>query len=601
MPLSALPASLPDAPGTEPPSRAWLRALELTAGIDANPSRTLPVVIDEMAQRCGAAPALLSEAERFTFADLAERAHRYARWALVQGVKPGDVVCLLMPNRPEYMAVWLGITSVGGVTALLNTNLKGASLAHCIATAGPQHLIADAVFADALSEALPHLQTQPHLWMHGENPTRHVRIDLALDAHSPDPLTDAERPPVSLSDRALLIYTSGTTGLPKAAHVSHHRLTMWSHWFAGMMGAVPEDRLYNCLPMYHSVGGVVATGAALVAGASVVLREGFSASAFWDEVVRWDCTLFQYIGELCRYLLKAPKTAAETQHRLRLCCGNGLRKDVWLEFEARFHIPRILEFYAATEGNFSLFNAEARAGAIGRIPSFLAHRFPAVLIKLDPDTGQPLRDANGFCVKCGPDEDGEAIGKVGAHAGSRFEGYTNPAETEKKLLRDVFAPGDAWVRTGDLMRKDAAGFFYFVDRTGDTFRWKGENVATTEVAEVIAGCPGVEAVSVYGVEVPGAEGRAGMAAIVAGEGFDLTALRHRLSERLPDYARPLFVRMVADLSLTETFKQKKHDLVRDGFDPARAGGVFFDDRAAGGYVPVDAGLFELVNSGGVRL
>ncbi len=376
----------------------------------------------------------------------------------------------------------------------------------------------------------------------------------------------------------------------------------WSGWFAGMMGAGPTDRLYNCLPMYHSTGGVVATGAALVAGASVVVRDGFSARAFWDEVVRWDCTLFQYIGELCRYLLAAPQTSAEARHRLRLCAGNGLRRDVWLAFEARFRIPKILEFYASTEGNFSLFNAEGVPGYVGRTPAFLAHRFPAALVRLDPVMGEPMRDVLGRCIRCATSEPGEAIGRVGAKGSSRFEGYTDAAASERKLLHDVFESGDLWMRTGDLMRQDAGAFYAFVDRLGDTFRWKGENVSASEVAEAVAGCPGVVSAAVYGVEVPGAEGRAGMAALVVGDGFDVPALRARLAQRLPDYARPLVLRFVRALDHTGTFKQQKGALQSEGFDPSRINDdLWFDDREAGAYVRLDDAHYERIVSGAARI
>src|SRR5206468_4209331 len=222
------------------------------------------------------------------------------------------------------------------------------------------------------------------------------------------------------------------------------------------------DRMYNCLPMYHSVGGVLATGAVLVAGGSVVVRETFSARQFWRDIVRWDCTLFQYIGELCRYLLHTPPHQRERDHRIRMSCGNGLRGDVWIEFQQRFQIPNILEFYGATEGNVSLVNVEGVVGAIGRIPPFLAHRFPAALVRYDADAESPARDSRGFCIRCEPNEVGEAIGRVAAdrtNIGARFDGYTNEDATKGKILRHVFEPGDAWFRTGDLMRQDARGYF----------------------------------------------------------------------------------------------------------------------------------------------
>src|SRR6185295_18666770 len=257
---------------------------------------------------------------------------------------------LLMPNRPEYLAIWLGITRVGGVVALLNTNLTGSSLAHCIDTAAPGHLIVDSELLDRLTGIDRFLGGPPTIWVHGAGQHRLPRIDSDIERYSSDALCGADDPRVTIEDRALYIYTSGTTGLPKAAHVSHARVMQWSHWFAGLMDARPSDRIYNCLPMYHSVGGVLASGAVLVSGGAVVIRETFSAHQFWTDIVRWDCTLFQYIGELCRYLLHTESTPHEKDHRIRLCCGNGLRPEVWHGFKERFRIPHILEFYAATEG-----------------------------------------------------------------------------------------------------------------------------------------------------------------------------------------------------------------------------------------------------------
>jgi fatty-acyl-CoA synthase len=406
-------------------------------------------------------------------------------------------------------------------------------------------------------------------------------------------------------DRALYIYTSVTTGLPKAANVNHFRLMQWSHWFAGMMDTRQNDRLYNCLPMYHSVGGVVAIGALLVNGGSVVIRERFSASRFWDDVVEWNCTLFQYIGELCRYLVNSSPHPREAEHQLRLACGNGLRPDVWEEFKRRFRIPRILEFYAATEGNFSLYNCEERPGAIGRIPSFLSHRFPMALVKFDLETGEPIRNDEGFCIRSATNEIGEAIGKIiddGSSPASRFEGYADKAASDKKVLRNVFTNGDAWFRTGDLMRRDEKGFFYFVDRAGDTFRWKGENVSTTELAAMICACTGVIEAVAYGVTIPGTEGRAGMVAAVVSQDFDLIAFHKHLVERLPEYARPLFLRIGRKIEVTATFKSKKHDLSREAYDPGViADAIYFNDPARQVFVKLDTRLYEKIRTGKIRL
>jgi fatty-acyl-CoA synthase len=586
-------------------ARSWLRALELTAPIARNRQRLFSSVIEEWAETSGEAPALLSSRECMTYRALANRSNQCTRWALEHHLGKGDTVCLVMPNRPEYMAIWLGITRTGCAVALVNTNLTGPSLAHSLKIVAPKHIIAAAEFIDELTSALPNFARVARIWVHGTSRAEFDRFDFAIEQHSAEGLSGLERRPVTIEDRALYIYTSGTTGLPKAANVSHARLMQWSHWFAGMMETGPNDRLYNCLPMYHSVGGVVATGAVLAAGGSVVIRENFSAGQFWNDVVKWDCTLFQYIGELCRYLLHTAGNPVEAEHQIRMCCGNGLRPDIWKSFQTRFRIPQILEFYAATEGNVSMFNVEGKLGAIGRIPSYLAHRFPATLVRCDIEKEEPVRNAQGFCVRAAPNETGEAIGPIfadPANPGNRFEGYTNSEESEKKVLRNVFEPGDAWFRTGDLMRKDEQGYFYFVDRLGDTFRWKGENVSTTEVSEAICTFPGIRQANLYGVSIPGADGRAGMALIVSGEDLDLASFRTHLHKHLPEYAHPLFLRIRSDLEMTATFKYTKNTLTREGYNPGATDDViYFNDRQRGSFVRLDTELYGRIRNGQVRL
>jgi len=583
--------------------RDWVRALEATAPIAANPQRILACVIEELVETRGDAPALLSAHERLTYRALDDRVNRYARWALAQNLGKGEAVCLVMPNRPEYLAIWLGITKVGGIVSLINTNLRRAALTHCLDIVKPKHIIVAAGLCDDVRAALAAMANRPKIWSHGNDDF--ARIDRAIEKLPGERLTETERRDVTIADRALHIYTSGTTGLPKAANVSHHRLMQWSFWFAGLMNTGPDDRMYDCLPLYHSVGGVVATGAVLVRGGSVVIRDKFSVREFWDDVVNWDCTLFQYIGELCRYLVNAPDAPREKQHRLRLCCGNGLRADIWQKFQDRFAMPKILEFYAATEGNISLYNVEGKVGAIGRVPSFLAHRFPLALVKSDPATQEPIRDESGFCIRCATGEVGEAIGRIHdgtAHAGAEFEGYTDAAASQKKILRDVCERGDAWYRTGDLMRADAGGYFYFVDRIGDTFRWKGENVASCEVAAAITAFPGIIEATVYGVQIPCTDGAAGMAALVVHGTLDLPELRKHLARVLPPYARPLFLRVQARIAVTATFKHQKAELVREGFDPTATGdAIYFDDPSQQAYVRLDGALFERIKAGAVRL
>jgi fatty-acyl-CoA synthase len=583
---------------------AW-RALRHTVPIAKTPTRIFPTLIEDAAARYGDKPALISDIETLTYRELDRRANQYARWALAQGLGRGEVVCLLMPNRPEYLAIWLGITRAGGAVALLNTNLTGPSLAHCIDLVSPKHVIVASALAPALGGAERLLKSRPSTWMHGARIGVLPRIDLAVAQLDGGPLAAAERRALTIEDDALFIYTSGTTGLPKAARINHYRLMLASVGFAGVMGTRASDRMYDCLPMYHTTGGVVATGALLVKGGSVVIRETFSAGAFWDDVVHHGCTIFQYVGELCRYLLHAPRQPGEEAHRLRLACGNGLRPDIWRAFQDRFRIPRIIEFYAATEGNVTLFNFDGRPGAIGRLPRLLDRRFPVRIVKFDVARDAPVRDARGLCILCAPDEVGEAIGQIvndPMMPANRFEGYADATDSERKILRDVFAPGDAWFRTGDLMRRDKRGYFYFVDRIGDTFRWKGENVSTAEVAETICRFGGIRDATVYGVAVPGHEGRAGMAAVVVDDAVDLAALRADLHALLPGYARPLFLRVRREIELTMTFKQKKTDLVAQGFDPGMTtDAIYFDDPRQSAYVRLDPARYQDIVDGKIRL
>jgi fatty-acyl-CoA synthase len=584
-------------------TQAWIRALSAVKILDQAPTVTLPALLDGLAETHGNNIALIGEGQEFNYRALAARANRIARWAYAQGLAKGEVVALLMPNCPDYVATWLGLTRAGCAVALINTNHIADALLHSLRVARATHIIVDSGFVPALAAIADNLTLDTGIWVQGETSAPWPCLDDALAPCSDAPVPASEIALPKQRDTALLIYTSGTTGAPKAARVTHGRIVEWSFWFAGMMDARADDRLYDCLPLYHSTGGVVAIGAMLVKGGSVLIRARFSASRFWDDVVEGDCTIFQYIGELCRYLVASKPHPRERDHKLRLACGNGLQREPWLAFAERFNVPQILEFYAATEGSVSLYNCEGKPGAIGRVPPFLAQRFPVALIRCDAETGTPLRDEAGRCIPCGPDEIGEAVGRVldaAATPARQFDGYTDSTATEKKLLSDVFALGDRWFRTGDLMRKDATGYFYFVDRIGDTFRWKGENVATTEIAGVIRACPGIADVVVYGVKVPNHEGRAGMATITAADGFDLAALWSHLDQALPAYAQPLFLRIASGLDQTGTFKLTSTKLAREGYaeslDP-----VWFNDRAAKGFIACDAALMLAIEKGAKRL
>jgi fatty-acyl-CoA synthase len=583
------------------PAKAWARALELTAQATRDPARTLPRAVAEWATKYGDAVALVSHQERLSFRALGARMNQYSRWALDVGVARGETVGLVMGNRPEYFPLWLGLIQVGAIAALVSPSLGASALRHALKVAGARRVIAAPSCAGLCAEAIIGLD-RVELWTHGHGYAEARRIDLAISTLKDEPLGEGERRLVTLADRALRIFTSGTTGLSKAAEISHYKLILWTHWFAGLADMTAEDRLYNCLPMHHSVGGVVAVGAPLVHGGSVVIAEHFSARGFWDDIAHWNCTAFQYIGELCRYLVAAPPRPDAKSNRLRLAIGNGLSPEVWRPLLDRIGPARILEFYASTEGNVWLYNVEGKIGSIGRAPPYLALRDPIALVCFDADSQMPARGATGFCERCADGEIGEALGRIDEDYGAKFEGYSEPTETAKKILRDVFAHGDAWMRTGDLMCRDANGFYTFVDRIGDTFRWKGENVATLEVSSVIRECPGVKEAIVYGVAVPGADGRAGMARMTIDREFDFDALIGRLGA-LPRFAWPLFLRLApGEIETTETFKPKRSTYIAQGCDPARIEDPLYvldNDRRA--YVPLDARRYDAIRKGLLRL
>ncbi len=582
-----------------------LRVVRATRIATKRANRTLGDHLAEWASQHGNRPALADDRESYSYRALDARANAYARWAAARGLRKGDTVALMMPNRPEYVAIWFGLVRAGLGVALVNTNLTGASLAHSLDVVAAKAAIVDATLAAAFATA-----RKPNgapAYFYGEAPSGEPRLDLEIAAFSDQPLDASERPALTLTDPALYIYTSGTTGMPKAARITHSRALRIMMGFAAAIGARPSDRVYMCLPMYHTNGGLIALGLALSVGGCAYIREKFSASAFWSDVQRERSTLFVYIGELCRYLMNAAVRPGERKHKIRACVGNGLRPDIYEAFQKRFGIRAVLEFYGSTEGNAVMVNFDFRPGAIGRVPAWAASRFPMNLIAYDIDADTHPRDAAGHCRICGPDEVGELISEIRddpRFPAARFDGYADAASTNAKILRDVFKPGDSWFRTGDLMRRDARGYFYFIDRIGDTFRWKGENVSTTEVAETISAFSGVQEAIAYGVAAPGYEGRAGMAALVVDNiaEFDLDGLRANIETALPPYARPLFLRFRAALDSTSTFKPKKTELVAEGFDPARVDEpLYFDDRGQRAYRRVDGALFEAITSGALPL
>ncbi|MEE4278107.1 MAG: long-chain-acyl-CoA synthetase [Halieaceae bacterium] len=548
---------------------AGLRAVKKWIDVvDPESSTLVPDEIEELVDRHGASVAWIFEGQSWSYTDMEAFANRIANWAIQIGLEPGDAVALFMENRPEYVAIWYGLSKIGVVTGLINSNLAEESLAHCINIIEARLVIGGSEQDEALRSARGLIDGDPAVFTLGGSEGDDLEKALAGAA---DTRPDRSRREALLArDLCLYVYTSGTTGLPKAAKLAHARTRAMMRSFVAPCGITANDRIYITLPLYHGTGGICGVGQALMAGACIVLRRRFSASHFWDDVAEHDVTSIVYIGELCRYLVNSPPHPRERDHLVRTGFGNGLRPDIWQAFMDRFDVPHLVEFYGSTEGNVSLMNIDGKVGAVGRIPSYLEKNAFAniAFVRFDVVEEHPLRDEHGFCMRTKPDEVGEAIGRVGKEVRTRFDGYNDKAASEKKLLRDVFRKGDLWFRTGDLMKKDRDGYIYFVDRIGDTFRWKGENVSTGEVAECLARIPGITTANVYGVGLPGADGRAGMAAITTEGEVDFGGLYSELAKQLPAYAIPLFLRVQPQAATTGTFKYRKIELVKEGFDPA---------------------------------
>ncbi|MYE81091.1 MAG: long-chain-acyl-CoA synthetase, partial [Gammaproteobacteria bacterium] len=480
-----------------------LKALPLLR-LRADSRHTIADYIERQVAKYADLPFILFEDRRITYREYNAMANRIAHWGLSVGLKAGDTIGFMMENRAEYVPVWSGFSKIGVKAALINTNLVGASVVHALEVAGAERLLLGPECAPNVADAA--LSNLP-VYVLPEEGAADAGVPGAEDirralAEQPDSDPDAAlRASVCTGDSAFHIYTSGTTGLPKATNFNHQKL-MAGGVSGALLGLGKGEVVYCPLPLYHSAGGIGAVMIAMGAGGAVAVAREFSASRFWDDVRRYDAKGVIYIGELCRFLLNRPPDPRDGEHGLRWMFGIGLRADVWEPFQERFRIPRIVEGYGATEANVGGVNFSGKVGSVGKIRGGL-------LLRYDIERDELVRDAKGRYVECGPGEAGELLGRI--PAGSKrmlrqFQGYTDPEATERKILRDVKKPGDAYFRSGDLLRRDDKGYYYFVDRIGDTFRWKGENVSTQEVAEALSAFPGVETANVYGVEVPGQEG-----------------------------------------------------------------------------------------------
>ncbi|NXD71984.1 S27A1 protein, partial [Eolophus roseicapillus] len=575
---------------------------------------TVPKMFQEVVLRHPDKVALIYEAtgEQWTFRRLDEYSNAVANCCSQQGFRMGDVIAIFMESRPEFVGLWLGMAKVGIEAALINFNLRLDSLVYCVRTSGAKaiHSVcckSDFLCLAAISEVNGMLGKNMAKFCSGDyNPalvpveTKH--LDPLLSTVSKAAPTQI--PGKGLDDRLFYIYTSGTTGMPKAAIVVHsryYRIAAFGYYAYKMH---PDDVLYNCLPLYHSAGNIMGVGQCLIHGLTVVIRKKFSASRFWDDCVKYRCTIIQYIGEICRYLLNQPVREVEAQHRVRLAVGNGLRPSIWEDFTKRFRIEHIGEFYGATECNCSIANLDGKVGACGFNSRILPSVYPIRLVKVNEDTMELIRDSQGLCIPCRPGEPGLLVGQINQQDPlRRFDGYVNQSATSKKIASNVLRKGDQAYLSGDVLVMDDLGYMYFRDRSGDTFRWRGENVSTTEVEGTLSRVLNQTDVAVYGVEVPGVEGKAGMAAIADPKAkVSPNVLYQELQKVLPPYARPIFLRLLPQVDTTGTFKIQKTRLQMEGFDPHQTSDrLYFLDLKLGKYVPLDECLYERICSGKAAL
>ncbi|MFE8072217.1 long-chain-acyl-CoA synthetase [Marinobacteraceae bacterium S3BR75-40.1] len=536
-------------------------------------SLTLGSLIEDNAHRHGSRPAIKYRDYSITYAEFNAWANRFAHFFRAQGLKKGDRIAIFLENRPELLAVLTGAAKIGVACAMLNTSQKGKVLTHSINLIEPHMIVVGEELVeafDAVRDDAHFKHESPHLFLadrdtrtdFGEAPEGFRNLAALISGyHGNNP---SLRHPPRMGDTAVYLFTSGTTGLPKAAPGSHRKFVKAYGGFGHMSLAMkPDDVIYVTLPFYHGTALLVCWGAALAGGSAVVMRRKFSASQFWDDIRYYGATTFGYVGELCRYLLNQPPSPKDRDHPLRKMIGNGLRPSIWKPFKERFGIEQVAELYASSEGNIGFSNFLNLDNTVGLSTA------PYKLVRFHEGTRDPIRNAKGRLEEVPKGEPGLLIGEITKKW--NFEGYTQKEATEKSILRDAFKKGDEWFNTGDVLREIGFRHLQFVDRMGDTFRWKGENVSTTELENIIDGSGMVEEAIVYGVEIPGTNGKAGMVTLVPQDNFNIDSFLDYLQENLPPYAIPVFVRKTDAIEKTGTFKYKKKDLQDMAYKLERSG------------------------------
>ncbi|KAK2894346.1 hypothetical protein Q8A67_011575 [Cirrhinus molitorella] len=573
--------------------------------------RPLFLALDRFSEQVATRPNktfIVFENKRYSFKDADRESNRIANALRVASVlTPGDTAVLFLLNEPAFIFCWLALAKLGCACALLNSSIRARSLVASFSCCrGAKVLIASEELQGAVEEVYEDLQqeglTTVFITSEELRSSRMKSLTRAARESSDAAVPQTLRANVSFTSPAVYIYTSGTTGLPKAAVINQTRLLAALAVLASN-GVTDTDVIYVTLPLYHTAGFLVGFLGSVETGSTIILRRKFSASRFWDECRTHKVTVIQYIGEVLRYLCNTEQRASDKEHDVRLAIGNGLRSDVWREFLKRFGRIEIREFYASTEGNVGFLNYAGKIGAIGRI-SFLHRKlFPFALIQYDTERDEPLRNSRGLCVEVPKGQTGLLVSKITEIA--PFVGYAqNEQQTEKKRLRDVLKHGDVYFNSGDLLRIDHDNFIYFQDRVGDTFRWKGENVATTEVSDIMSMLDFVEEANVYGVQVPGHEGRIGMAAVKLMDGaeFECKKTFDHVCRFLPVYARPRFIRIQSSMDVTATFKQLKLKLVEAGFNPSMTSdSLYFLCEREQTYISLTLSVYQQIVSHSIKL
>ncbi len=518
--------------------------------------------------------ALMFEDQKYTYTELNEWANQIAHFYLSIGAKKGDVIAVMVENRSELIATVIALAKIGVTSALVNTSQIGKVLTHSVNLVKPIAIVVGEECRAAVDEIRTELNVPSNrfYWFADQATRQNVGTapkgfeNLATKIEQFPKFNPPTTNTIQGKDGLFYIYTSGTTGLPKAVIFTQSRWTLAYGTYGHILNLNEDDVMYVTLPLYHATGIVVCWCGVIAGASTLAIRRKYSTSAFWSDVQKFNASAIGYVGELCRYLMDATPDAAERKHRVTKMIGNGMRPNIWSKFKERFGVSEILELYASSEGNVGFSNIFNFDNTVGFSP------MPYAIVEYDKENNCPVRDKDGFCKKVKTGEVGLLIGKITSR--TPFDGYTDPEKNKAVILKDVLKKGDSYFNTGDLVRNIGFRHAQFVDRVGDTFRWKGENVSTTEVENILSDYDKIAEAVVYGVEIPHTNGRAGMASITLADGAhlteqDLSDMLTQFKKCLPAYAVPLFLRVQAQMETTGTFKYQKNKLKEDAFDPRK--------------------------------